>query len=92
MAVSSQENEFLEAGVAAIPKIAKLIAAMPSEDRVGALEVAERRLLRTAEEFGCVESAARNWTAAVMRILQDRVEELVSAKQKLKALYEELVV
>ena len=92
MAVSSQENEFLETAVAAIPKIAELIAGMPFENRVGALEVAERRFLRTAEEFGCVESASQNWTAAVMRILRDRVEELVSAKRKLKTLYEELIV
>ena len=38
MAVSSQEDEFLEAAVAAIPRIAELIAALPSEDRAGALE------------------------------------------------------
>ena len=30
MAVSSQEDEFLEAAVAAIPRIAELIAALPS--------------------------------------------------------------
>ena len=40
MAVSSQEDEFSEAAVAAIPRIAELIAALPSEDRAGALEVA----------------------------------------------------
>ena len=55
MAVSSQEDEFLEAAVAAIPRIAELIAALPSEDRAGALEVAERRFLQSAEEFGCAE-------------------------------------
>ena len=41
MAVSFQEDEFLEAAVAAIPRIAELIAALPSEDRAGALEMAE---------------------------------------------------
>ena len=55
MAVSSQEDEFLEAAVAAIPRIAELIAALPSEGRAGALEVAERRFLQSAEEFGCAE-------------------------------------
>src|SRR5271156_6136033 len=92
MAVSSQENEFLEAGVAAIPKIASLIATMPFEERAGALEVAERKFLRSAEEFGCAEPVSRNWTGAVMRILMERVEELVSMKQKLKRLHEELAV
>lgn len=55
MAVSSQEDEFLEAAVAAIPRIAELIAALPSEDRAGALEVAGRRFLQSAGEFGCAE-------------------------------------
>ena len=92
MAISFQEDEFLEAAVAAIPRIAELIAALPSEDRAGALEMAESRFLQSAEEFGCAESGSRDWTAAVMRILQDRVEELVSIKQKLKRLHEELSV
>ena len=72
---------FLEAAVAAIPKIAELIAALPSEDRAGALEVAERRFVRTAEGFGCAKSGSRDWTAAGMRILQERVQELVSIKK-----------
>ena len=92
MAVSSQEDEFLGAAVAAIPRIAELITALPSEERAGALEVAERRFLQSAEEFGCAEAGSRDWTAAVMRVLQDRVDELVSIKQKLKRLHEELSV
>ena len=59
MAVSSQEDEFLEAAVAAIPRIAELIAALPSEERAGALEVADRRFLQSAEEFGCAEWVLR---------------------------------
>ena len=59
MAVSSQEDEFLEAAVAAIPRIAELIAALPSEDRAGALEVAERQFLQSAEEFGCANRGLR---------------------------------
>ena len=90
MAISLQDNGFLETAVAAIPRIVDLIAAMPSEDRAGALDVAERRFHRTAEEFGCAESASRNWIAAVMRILRERVEDRVSVKQKLKSLHEEL--
>jgi len=72
-------------------KIVDLIAVMPSEGRAEALEAAESRFLRSGEEFGCAEPESRHWTAAVMRILRERVEELVS-KQKLKALYEELIV
>ena len=49
-------------------------------------------ILRSAEEFGCAEPASRSWTGAVMRILMERVEELVSMKQKLKRLHEELSV
>ena len=90
MAISLQDNEFLETAVAAIPKIVDFIAAMPSEDRAGALDMAERRFLRTAEEFGCAESASRNWTDAVMRILRERLEDHVLVKRKLKSLQEEL--
>jgi hypothetical protein len=90
MAFSSEEDKFLDVVVAAIPKIAELIAAMPAEDRAGALEVAERRFLQTAEDFGCAKSASQEWATAVTRILRDRVKEQEAGKQKLKGLYEEL--
>ena len=90
MPISLQDNEFLETAVAAIPKIVDLIAAMPPEDRAGALDVAEYRFLRTAKEFGCAESASRNWTDAVMRVLRGRLEDHVLVKRKLKSLHEEL--
>jgi len=90
MALSSEEDNFLEAAVAAIPKISELIAAMAAEDRAEALDTAERRFLQTAEDVGCTGPAARDWTNAVMRILQDRVKEHESAKHKLKKLYDEL--
>ena len=54
MAVSSQEDEFLEAAVAAIPRIAELIAALPSEERAGALEVADRQFLQSAKRNSVV--------------------------------------
>jgi hypothetical protein len=58
MALSSQEDEFVEVASAALPRIIEIIAAFPTEDRAGALEVAERRYTQATRGYGCTHCAA----------------------------------
>ena len=79
MPLSSEEDEFLEVASAALPRIIEIIAAFPVERRAGAFEVAERRYMQAARDFGCTEEAAARWVAAIMRklrtLLQQRLAE-----------------
>jgi hypothetical protein len=70
MALRLEEDEFLKVAVAAVPRIAEIIAAFRAEDRAGALVLAERRYMQAARDFGCTEVAAEGWVAAVMRSLR----------------------
>jgi hypothetical protein len=80
------EHEFLEAAVAAISRIAGLVAAMPSDDRMKALDAAERRLLQAAQDSGCTEVSAQKWVAALMRDLAARVKTFEALLDELDAL------
>jgi DNA-directed RNA polymerase specialized sigma24 family protein len=73
MTLGSAEENFLEVAVAAIPRITEIITAFPAEHRTGALEVAERRYMEAARDFGCVEGAARSRVSEVMRNLRTQV-------------------
>jgi hypothetical protein len=73
MTLGSAEQNFLEVAVAAIPRITEIITAFPAEHRTGALEVAERRYMEAAQDFGCVEVAARSRVSKVMRNLRTQV-------------------
>jgi hypothetical protein len=73
MTLGSAEENFLEVAVAAIPRITEIITAFPAEHRTGALEVAERRYMEAARDFGCVEVAARSRVFEVMRNLRTQV-------------------
>jgi hypothetical protein len=75
MPLSSEEDRFVEAASAALPRIVAIIAALPPEDRVGALELAERRYIQAARDFGCTPAETERWVAAIMRKLRIRVEE-----------------
>jgi hypothetical protein len=48
MTLIMAEDEVLSAAIAGVPKVAELIAAVPTEDRSRALEAAEMSYLRTA--------------------------------------------
>jgi len=90
--MASSSEEVLEAAVARIPEIARIIASLPVEDRPSAFDVAERSYLRTAKYLGGADDLAQRWASAVMYRLREQVEERVLARSKLlKALYEELV-
>jgi hypothetical protein len=58
MPLSSEEDEFLEVASVALPRIIEIIATFLAEHRAGAFEVAERRYMQAAREFGCTEEAA----------------------------------
>jgi hypothetical protein len=90
MAPADEEKAFLRLAVAAIPRIAEIICAFPPDDRAGALETAERRLIEAALEFGCTEIAARSRVSAVMGRLRRRVEEQRISEKKLQALLHRL--
>ena len=92
MALSSEQEEALEAIVAGIPHIALVIAVIPIDERAKALDAAERSYLRTMRNFGFEETASRTWTSAVMRRLRRQVEERDFANQKmLRSLVQELL-
>jgi hypothetical protein len=90
MARAAEEKAFLRSAVAALPRIAEIVCAFPPDDRAGALEAAERRLMETALEFGCTEIAARSRVSAVMGRLRRRVEEQRTSEKKLRALLHRL--
>ena len=63
MTSSSEEDEFLRVALAAIPRITEMIAAFPAEHRAGALEVAKRRYVQAAQDFGCTTADSEvQWT------------------------------
>jgi hypothetical protein len=53
--LSSEEDEFLEVASVALPRIIEIIATFLAEHRAGAFEVAERRYMQAARDFGCTE-------------------------------------
>jgi hypothetical protein len=63
MPLSSEEDEFLEVASVALPRIIEIIATFLAEHRAGAFEVAERRYMQAARDFGCTEEAATRWVA-----------------------------
>jgi hypothetical protein len=75
MALSSEEDKFLEVASDTLPRMVELIANLTVEYRAGALEVAERQYMQAARDFGCTEEAATRWVGAIMRKLRTLVEQ-----------------
>src|ERR1700730_6153797 len=90
MTPSSEEDEFLRVALAALPRITELIAAFPAEHRAGALEVAKRRYMQAAAEFGCTTADSERAVDAVMRELQPQVEQQAISQGKLTSLLRRL--
>ena len=57
--MASSSEEVLEAAVARIPEIARIIASLTVEDRPSAFDVAERSYLRTAKYLGGADDLAQ---------------------------------
>jgi hypothetical protein len=90
MVSGSEDDRTLEAAVGDIPRVAELIAAIPTEHRAAALRAAELSYLRTAQDFGYAEGAAQQWAAAVASRLRIEAEKKRwTTRMQLKLLYGE---
>jgi len=69
MASSSEEDAILEVAIAGVSRVAEAIGAMTHENRVTALEAAERSYYKTALDLGYGEAEAQGWAATVMATL-----------------------
>jgi hypothetical protein len=64
-------DEFLAAAVAGIPRVAEVIAAIPPEDRLRALNAAQKSYMQTAQALGYEGAGADQWASAVMSRLRN---------------------
>jgi hypothetical protein len=71
-------EEVLEMVIGGIPGVARVIAAIPADDRVRALAAAKSSYLRTVRDFGYGEVTAQNLVSTVDRILRAEVELAIS--------------
>ena len=87
---AAEEKAFLRAAVAAIPRITEIISGFPPDDRAGAFEIAKRRFMAAALDFGCTEIGAQTRVSAVMQRLRRRVQDRQDSEKKLQALLNQL--
>jgi hypothetical protein len=90
MTSTAEEETFLSAAVAAIPRVAEIILEFPFDGRAGALEAAERHFLAAALDYGCTDIAARSRVSVVMRRLRSHLERQGASEKKLQALLHRL--
>jgi Glu-tRNA(Gln) amidotransferase subunit E-like FAD-binding protein len=78
-----ESDEVFSAAVRGLPKIVKLIAAIPEEKRSLALRAAQQSYLRTAQAVGYDESDAPQWASALVSLLEiaATTSELATAKK-----------
>lgn len=81
MTLSSKLDEILSAAIAGLPRVAKLIAAVPVEDRGRALDAAEKSYVQTALGLGYDEVDAQQWAAAIMFRLRIEVPQLAGVDE-----------
>jgi hypothetical protein len=90
MATAEEEKVFLRTAVDAIPRVAEIVSGFSPENQPGALEVAERRFLKVAQDYGCTEISARSRVSAIMRLLRRQVRARQTSEAKLRALLQKL--
>jgi hypothetical protein len=90
MTPSLEEDEFLRVALAAIPRITEMIVAFPAEHRAGALEVAKRRYVQTAKDYGCAEAECERSVDAAMQKLRAQVERQTIVQGRLTSLLHKL--
>ena len=83
IASSSKEEEILAAAVAGIPRVAQVVASIPSEHQSRALDAAESSYRQTLRDLGYEEAPIQGWTSAVMFRLRSEVKKQESAKQEM---------
>ena len=81
-----EEKAFIAAAVAALPRIAEVIRGYAPDERPGALEVAERRFIEAALDYGCTEIAAQSRVSILMKRLRRQVERQSASEEQLRAL------
>ena len=81
-----EEKAFLRAAVAALPRIAEIISGYAPDKRSGSLEVAERRFIEAARDYGCTEVAAQSRASILMKRLRRQVERQSESEEQLRAL------
>ena len=75
-----EEKAFLSAAVAALPRIAEIISDYAPDEQAGALEVAERRFIEAAQDYGCIEIAAQSRVSILMKRLRRQVRDEAQTK------------
>jgi len=88
----AQTEEILDAAVTGIPRVAKVIAEIPTEHRERALEAAERSYQQTVWNLGYTEAGAKGWIAAVMFRLRSQVAEFGTKKLEVVGSEAEVIV
>jgi hypothetical protein len=68
--ILDDDDGMLSAAIAGVPRIAEFIATVPAEERIRALEAAEKSYLETAHTLGYQDADARQWVSTVMSRLQ----------------------
>jgi hypothetical protein len=87
--LSVKQRQYVEAVIAALPRLAETVAAVPPDCQVKAFEAAERSFLRTFRQLGL--SGPETWASSIMRRLRRRVgKACLTEKDRLQKLYEEL--
>ena len=81
-----EEKDFLRAAIAALPRIAEIISGYAPDERAGALEVAERRFVEAARDYGSTEVAAQSRVSIIMKRLRRQVERQGESEEQLRAL------
>jgi hypothetical protein len=81
-----EEKAFLRAAVAALPRIAEIISGYAPDERAGALEVAERRFIEAARDYGCTEITTQSRVSILMKRLRRQVERQSESEEQLRAL------
>ena len=81
-----EEKDFLKAAIAALPSIAEIISGYAPDERAGALEVAERRFVEAARDYGSTEVAAQSRVSIIMKRLRRQVERQGESEEQLRAL------
>jgi len=85
MTSTAEEKAFINVAVAAIPRVAEIILGFPPDDQAGALEMAERRFLAAASDYGCTEIAARSRVSVIMGRLRSHLERQRASEKKLQS-------
>jgi hypothetical protein len=70
MALDLENDPVFSIAIDGLPRIVKLIAAVPEEKRSLARAAAQQSYLKTAQALGYGESDAQQWASALMSILE----------------------